>query len=79
MPLFSHNQFNDMFLHIRKKLDDLNSEAERKQEKDFELERIEAGIKDLRQHLEWVLSFGEKVIKQETNKPGPGRPKKETK
>ncbi len=84
MPIFSHNQLNDMLNHLRKKVADLQAEEERKEEKTFELERLEAGIKSLQENFEWLFGFGrapvqavEAEFKLTESKKGPGRPKKE--
>lgn len=53
MPLFSHNQFNDMLTHLKRRVNEVTAQPGKEQTQDqaMELERLEAGIKSLQENF----------------------------
>ncbi len=72
MPLFSHNQFNDMIIHLRKRIQEVKPTDGKEQTQDqlMEFERLEASIKSLQENLDWLLLYGKSTKKIQSDTPG---------
>lgn len=90
MPLISHNQINDMLLHLRKRVEELKPQINKEQTQDrsMELDRLESGIHSLQNNFDWLFKYGKQnansqsptyegddFVTPQSRGKGPGRPR----